>query len=171
MRAPSRTRRGNMLKEEIKAIQKETSWGMPGIKTSKDMGKNGKRMDFSWTWYENMKKANAQLARERTKFRGSGDRKRQWMQAGEIARRVEKRAIKKAKDLSNMCWTLTKRDKVHQKLATLSSNRPRATGKRRWSTTVGEKGNQRRAKVETTTIPRHSTFQNAADQEDRKRKR
>ena len=127
-----------------------------------------KRIDFSWTWKENMKKAIAVLSKVSNMFWQEGF-SRSMMLDGRAAIKVRIPLITTSSWRLKTSLILINTLKAHQKFETLSSNRPRWTGKIRWricgiwlkcSVPSVEKTNgaQITANVAITVSPRWITF-------------
>lgn len=173
---PSRTKRGYMLQKECQVSspgrEKTNILGtylkhdMMCCHTAKfgrlrirsETGKRGSRIDFSWTWKPNMKKLYAHVARVAMKFSMVGLIPVHTAD-GTSASKVVPAQSRTRVSTANHSFIRKMGDTEHQKLATLSSNSPRPTGKMRWTTwrAVGppdsRKGAQQRAKTPKTTPP------------------
>ena len=91
---------------------------------------NGNRIAFSCTWNEKRKKDKAEAIRVYPKVSGFGDLKVD-TRDGKQPRNVNSELSLSKDEIVSTSRSLMTRLAVHQKLATLSSKRPRATGKMR----------------------------------------
>lgn len=92
------------------------------------IGSSGNRMVFSWTWYENRKNAIEETAVPRSSTAFERHLKR-GTTMGRRATRVTTRLSLASTSILKSCFSLITGRMAHQKLATLSSKRPRLKGK------------------------------------------
>lgn len=123
--SPSFNSRGSILNVDTSKNQVD----IKGISfKTKQTGNDTKRMDFSCTWKENKKNDSAQPTRVNLNPLGEG-----WSinftHAGSRLRNVKQKLIIIWMSRGKISLIFRKTLKLHQTLATLSSNSPRSTGK------------------------------------------